>query len=305
MIYQEAKFANFKASDGLPLPGLLFEVAKSKKVLINLHGNGGASVFYRPEKYQELANSAAAAGWSFFAFNNRGAGITNKIKTLKNGKYSRYWCGTSHELIKDSVKDIDGAIKFLKTLGYKQFALSGFSTGANKICVYHYKKPKNPISKNLIICGADDSGLYFTEWGRAKFFKILQLCKKKISQGKGKEFMDPQTIGNRCYSYQGMYDILNPDGLYNTFPFWDKTKSLGLIKKKPFKEIRSIKSPSLVIYGDKDEYSFGQVKKNVEILKTELRDKNNFNFKIIRNADHGFTRKEKELGKLISNFLKK
>ena len=159
MIYKQAKFANFKATDKLPLPGLLFETAKLKKVLINLHGNGGASVFYRPEKYQELAEAAANAGWNFFAFNNRGAGITNKIKTLKNGRYSRYWCGTSHELIKDCVKDIDGAISFLKSLSYKQFALSGFSTGANKICVYHYKKPSNPVSKNLIICGADDSGL--------------------------------------------------------------------------------------------------------------------------------------------------
>lgn len=304
MLYKNAKFANFLTTDGIPLPGLLFENSKSKKILINLHGNGGASVFYRPDKYQELANDAHKAGWNFFAFNNRGAGITNKIKYFKNGKYYRYQCGTSHELITDCVKDIDGAINFLKKLGYKEFALSGFSTGANKICIYHYKKSKNPVSKNLIICGADDSGLFYTEFGKKKFFEILSLCKAKIKNGKGKEYMDPEKIGGRYYSYQGMFDILNPEGLYNTFPFWDKTKKLGLAKKKIFKEIKSIKSPSLIIYGDKDEFSFSQVEKNVTILKQELKDKSNFNFEIIKNADHGFTGKEKQLGQLITNFLR-
>ena len=305
MIYKDTRFVNFNTIDNLPLPGLLFAKTKSEKILINLHGNGGASVFYRPDKYQELAKDAHKAGWDFFAFNNRGSGITNKIKVLKRGKYFRYMCGTSHELIGDSVKDIDGAIKFLKTLGYKKFALSGFSTGANKICVYHYKKPKNLISKNLIICGADDSGLFYDEFGKEKFFKILKLCKTKIQKGLGAKLMNPDIINGRCYSYQGMFDILNPEGLYNTFPFLDKTKNLKLAKKKLFKEIKSIKSESLLIYGDKDEYAFNQVAKNVGILKHELESKSNFDYKIIKGADHGFTGKEKQLGNLITNFLKK
>lgn len=304
MIYN-AKFVNFKATDNLPLPGLLFEKNKSKKILINLHGNGGAAIFYRPDKYRGLAEDTFQAGWNFFAFNNRGAGITNKIKYYKNGKYHRFLCGTSHELIGDCVKDIDGAINFLKTLGYKEFALSGFSTGANKVCVYHYKKPKNPINKNLIICGCDDMGIYFTEWGNKKFFQILKLCKAKIKQGKGRDYMDPEIINGRCYSYQGMFDILNPDGLYNTFPFWDKLNNLNLAKKKLFKEINSIKSQSLLIYGSKDEFCFGQIPKIVNILKQELRGKMNFDYKIINGADHGFTGKEKQLGNLITNFLKK
>ena len=172
MFFEQAKFVNFLATDKLPLPGLLFKKNGSKKILISLHGNGGSSVFYRPDKSQELANDAHKAGWDFFAFNNRGSGVTNKIKYYKNGKYTRVWCGTSHELIADCVKDIDGAINFLKTLGYKEFALIGFSTGANKICVYHYKKPRNPVTKNLIICGADDSGLNYNEFGAKKSRQI-------------------------------------------------------------------------------------------------------------------------------------
>lgn len=304
MIYKDAKFVNFLATDKLPLPGLLFRKNGAKKILINLHGNGGASVFYRPDKYQELADDAHRAGWDFFAFNNRGAGITNKIKMVKNGKLCRVQCGTSHELIADCTKDIDGAIHFLKTLGYKEFALIGFSTGANKICVYHYKKPRNQITKNLIICGADDSGLYYKEFGAKKFRQILKLCKRQINLRRGAEFMDPKIIGGRCYSYQGMYDILNPEGLYNTFPFWDKSHNLNLAKKKLFKEIKAVKSASLIVYGDKDEYSFNQVEKNILVLKDVLAGNNNFCFEIIKNADHGFTDKERELGKLITNFLK-
>jgi pimeloyl-ACP methyl ester carboxylesterase len=117
-------------------------------------------------------------------------------------------------------------------------------------------------------------------------------------------FFAPKIIGGRCYSYQGMFDILNPEGLYNTFPFWDKSRNLNLAKKKLFKEIKAVKSASLIVYGDKDEFSFNQVEKNVSILKQELKNMANFGFKIIKNADHGFTGKERELGKLITDFLK-
>ncbi len=299
-----AKFVHFKATDGIPLPGLLFEKQNAKNILINLHGNGITTVFQNPKKYNGLAKYVNAAGWSFLAFNNRGCGITNRIKYEKNGKIIRYWCGTSHERIEDCVKDIDGAISFLKTLGYKKFALSGFSTGANKICVYHYKKPGNQILKNLIICGADDKGLYYNEFGRTKFFKILGLCKRKIKRGEGINFMDPQIINGRCYSYQGMFDILNPEGLYNTFPFLEKLNKLNITKKKLFREIKSINSKSILIYGDKDEFCFGQVPKIIEIFKHELKKKQNFDFRIINNGDHGFTGKEKELGHIITNFLK-
>ena len=93
----------------------------------------------------------------------------------------------AHEKIKDCVLDIDGAVKFLQKLGYKEFYLAGSSTGANKICVYNHYKPKNIFKKYILICGGDDTGIYYSALGNKKFFKILNESKAKIKKGLGKE----------------------------------------------------------------------------------------------------------------------
>lgn len=61
---QTPKFVDFETSDGLTLPGLLYEAEGSKKVVIYLHGNGSSSVFYGEKEYRDLPE---AVKYPFFS----------------------------------------------------------------------------------------------------------------------------------------------------------------------------------------------------------------------------------------------
>ena len=175
------KFVDFQTSDGLTLPGLLYETKESKKAVIYLHGNGSSSVFYDEKENRDLPKSLAKKGIAFFKFSNRGAGIIQKLNIRKKGsEVERKPFGMVFERIRECVLDIDGAVKFLQKLGYKEFYLAGASTGANKICVYDHYKSKDIFKKYILICGGDDTGIYYSALGDKKFFKLLNEAKTKI-----------------------------------------------------------------------------------------------------------------------------
>ena len=107
-------------------------------------------------------------------------------------------------------------------------------------------------------------------------------------------------VSTYIFSWQGFYDIANPDGDYNTFPFSEAFGSVKLSKKPLFRYFKSIKKPSLVIYGEKDEYAWGNIDKVMETLK-EYQPL--FEYKVIKDADHGFAGKQEELSSIIADWL--
>jgi pimeloyl-ACP methyl ester carboxylesterase len=297
---QTPKFVDFKTSDGLNLPGLLYEAKGSKKVVIYLHGNGSSSVFYGEKEYRDLPEALNKKNISILKFNNRGANIIKKFTVRKNGTEERVPYGMAYEKIKECVFDIDGAVKFLQKLGYKEFYLAGASTGANKICVYDHFKPKNVFKKYILICGGDDTGIYYSLLGDKKFFKILAKAREKIDKGKGLEIAPEILPIGEVFSYQGFYDIANPDGDYNCFPF-SEAFGLAKISTKPlFRYFGKIKKSSIVIYGEKDEYAWSDINKVVTTLK---KYQPNFKYEVIESADHRFTGKQKELAKMITDWI--
>ena len=296
----EPKIVQIKTEDGLILPGLFYEAPNFKKAAIFIHGNGSSSVFYSDDLKEEQAKTLNQKGISYLLFNNRGAHLIKRLHVLgKNGKVERKRYGMAYEKIKDCIKDIDGAINFLESKGYKEFYLIGESTGANKICVYHYYKPKNKVAKYVLLGGGDDTGIYYNELGKNRFFKLLKESKEKIKKRKGEELIC-ELSPDEIFSYIGFNDIANPDGDYNCFPFLEVLKKLKLSKEKLFRHFKSIDKPTLVIYGEKDEYAWGDVPKVVNILKNL---KPEFKYEIIKDADHGCSEHQKELVKVITDWL--
>jgi pimeloyl-ACP methyl ester carboxylesterase len=295
------KVIQIKIEDGPVLPGLLYEAPKSKKIAIRLHGNGSSSVFYYDDQRDEQVESLNDKGISFLLFNNRGAHYIKKLDVVKRGKIERKRFGMAYEKIKDCVKDIDGAISYLTKLGYREFYLIGESTGANKICVYDYYKPKNRVSKYILLGGGDDTGIYYDMLGRKKFYKLLKESREKIKQGRGEEIIK-EILPDLIFSYIGFYDIANPDGDYNVFPFLEVIKNIKLSTKASFRYFRTIKKPTLVIYGEKDEYAWGDAFRVVDILKSQ---NPKLDYRVIKGADHGFSEHQKELSKMISVWLVK
>lgn len=293
------KHVEFDTEDGLNLPGLLYEAKGSKKVAIHLHGNGSSSVFYDVKENNDLPNELNKKGISLLKFNNRGAHIIKKLNVKVGDEVERKKFGCAYEIIKECVFDVDGAVKFLQGLGYKEFYLIGASTGANKICVYNYYKPKNVFSKYILLCGGDDTGIYYSVLGKQKFYKLLKTSKEMIKNGKGDELVK-ELLPDEMFSYKGFYDIANPDGDYNCFPFSEAFGKAKLSTRPLFRYFKTIKIPSLVVYGENDEYAWGNVPKIVDILKSH---QSIFNYKIIKDTDHGFTGKKQELSKIISDWM--
>lgn len=293
----EPKFIEFKTDDGLLLPGLLYPVKNSKKVIISLHGNGSSSVFYNEHEQRVMAEVFAKHGISLFAFNNRGAHI---MKSLRINEEERGHFGMSYEFIKDCVSDIDGAVFAMKQQGYQEFILLGSSTGANKICVYNqHKKVGNQFFRYVLLAGGDDTGIYYDMLGKQKFFRLLKEAKKKIQEGNGGAFIT-ELLPDEFFSYQAFYDMCNPDGDYNCFPFYEVINKVKLSTKPLFRYFKSIKKPSLVVYGEQDEYAWGDVPRVVSLLKEQ---QPMFTYEIIKNADHGFHGYEKTLAETISQWL--
>lgn len=300
-----ATLIEINTEDGLTLPGLLFEAPNSTRVAIFLHGNGSQSVFYDQPKLALLAEQLNNQGISLLAFNNRGANIIKKLdKTNDDGSVVRIEYGTAYELIKECVLDVDACVKALNGHGYKTFYLIGHSTGANKICVYKHYKPRNAIRKYVLAAGGDDSGIYYEEFGYKRFNKILIETKKAIDEDRGREQASPLITDVMGFmSNQAVFDTLNPDGDYNTFPFNDALNDLDLSKHALFRYFKEITKPTLVIYGSQDEYCYGDAGKIVDLLKSNQNNKARNSYELVDGADHGFSQQYRQFTEKIADYL--
>jgi pimeloyl-ACP methyl ester carboxylesterase len=285
------RLVRFDAVDGVELAGLLYEPRRtSKSAILWLHGGGGASVF-ESRRTNLLASVFIAQGIAFFPFNNRGSGIVRRAGDTLGG--------SAFERIRDCVADIDGAIRELWRRGYRDITLAGHSTGANKIAVYDHYKPRNRAKRYVMLAGGDDTGILYAQLGARKFNALLTKAKSIIKSRRGDEIA-PGIPGQTMLSWRALYDVANPDGDYNVFPFFEAMTGTKL-SRRPFRFVRAIRKPSLYIYGDQDQYCFDDVPRCVSILAQHVSDR--AEIVIVRNADHGFSCREEELGGLIANWI--
>lgn len=295
---------SFETTDRIALPGLLYTPRRrSRKVAIWLHGNGGSSVFYSAKRMNVLGEELTKKGVAFFTFNNRGA-ETEKTLKRKRGSESEYvMLGFSHEAIRDCVFDIDGAIRALRERGFNEFYLMGHSTGANKICLYDHRKRKNPVSGYVLLGPGDDVGIYYDGLGEKRFFAALERARAMVAEGKGDKIA-PGSIGPLRISWAALLDTIDPDGDYNVFPFLEVLTGLELSKEKRlFSEFRNLKRRTLVLFGEQDEFCFGDVPRCLTILETFAPRKVAFDTGMIGGTGHSFRGKEKELGQRVARWL--
>ncbi|MBV8546700.1 MAG: alpha/beta hydrolase [Acidobacteria bacterium] len=287
------RLVRFEAADGVALAGLLFEPRrKSKRAIIWLHGGGGASVF-ESRRTNLLASVFIAHGIAFFPFNNRGSGIVRRAGDDLGG--------SAFERIRDCVADIDGAIRELWRRGYRGITLAGHSTGANKIAVYDHYKPRNRAKRYVLLAGGDDTGILYAQLGARKFNALLTKAKSMIKSRRGEEIVPP-IPGQTMLSWRALYDVANPDGDYNVFPFFEAMTGTKL-SRRPFRSIRGIRKPSLYIYGDRDEYCFDDVPRCVSILAQNVGDR--AEIVVMHDADHGFSGREEEIGAIVASWVER
>ncbi|GAC1432364.1 MAG: hypothetical protein NVSMB68_04840 [Thermoanaerobaculia bacterium] len=292
------QFVEFDATDGIGLYGLLYEPRRAtKRVVIFLHGTGGASIF-DSRRTNRLAAEFVSSGIAYFPFNNRGAHMLKRLR--RTGKKKRSINGgMAHERIRECVYDIDGAIRMLRSRGYRHFTLLGHSTGANKIAVYDHYRPRNPVREYVFFAGGDDVGLMYETLG-ARRFRAALLRARKL---RNSEDLVSSSLSDVPMSWRAFYDVSNPDGDYNVFPYLEVMRNLRLSKRRPFRHLRGVRKPSLIIYGERDEYFVEKASRYIDVLRDAIGGKPNFEFVVVKDADHGFGGREEELGDLIVSWL--
>jgi pimeloyl-ACP methyl ester carboxylesterase len=298
----DCKLIRFEATDGVDLGGLLYEPRRrTDRAAVFLHGTGGASIF-DSKRTNPLAEVFLRNRIAYFPFNNRGAHLVRWLRAKRGEARKLIGGGMAYELIRDCAHDIDGAVRMLRRRGYRDLTLIGHSTGANKIALYDRDRARNPVKRYVLLAGGDDVGLMYEQLGRRRFFSALRKAKEMTRARRGTEFV-PASISRLPMSWRSLYDMINPDGDYNVFPFLEVMRGLKLSRRPLFRHVKAIRKPTLVLYGDRDEYCFGDVSRCVEIMADAVGSRTNFEFAIMSDADHGFSGREEELGTMLSEWL--
>ncbi|MGH9456244.1 MAG: alpha/beta hydrolase [Thermoanaerobaculia bacterium] len=298
------RLLTFRSTDGLALPGLLYEPSRTRRrdAAIFLHGNGDASVFYSARRTNAFGEALSRRGIALLAFNNRGAHLLKRLGRKTARRRESVMLGMTYEKIRDCVHDIDGAVAALRAAGYRRFHLIGHSTGANKICVYNALRPRNRVARTVLLAPGDDVGIYYDQLGPRRFRRALETARDRTREGRGRE-LAPSWTSPFPISWQSLYDTINPDGDYNVFPFLEAMRDLRLSRKPLFRHYRRLKKPALVVYGENDEFCFGEVTRCVELLETYSAVPRKSSFVVLPGTDHGFHGYEEEVGRRMAEFL--
>lgn len=205
--------------------------------------------------------------------------------------------GSGFERIRDCVFDIDGAVRELRRRGYRELYLLGHSTGANKIAVYDALHPRNRIQKYVLLGGADDTGLLVDQLGLARFRAAL----RRAQSLKSSQEIVPRALSPLPMSWRAWYDVANPNGDYNVFPFREAITGPRLSRRPLFRHLRGIRKPALYVYGENDEYVLPDVPTCTAALAPHLPPRSEL--VVIRDADHGFAGQEEEVGRVVGEWL--
>lgn len=282
----EGKIVEVCTPDKLPLYGLYIKAKKSQTILINIHGT--ASNFYENYFIFPLGVSLKKEGISLLSTNNRGASVMQVYPHM----------GAAIERFEDCILDIDAWIKYALSLGYKEIILQGHSLGAEKVIYYLNKGKYVKKIKGVILLAPADSYGYTTKvcLSKKELHLLLEEAKNSVKVGDAELFLKKKWLchGNTL-----------PKGAKSFINFFkggsELSKALPLRNGGGLEMYKKIKVPILTIIGNQEEYTVIPIKEALIILKKE----NSLSKVVqIKDCNHDFEGKEKEVSREIINFLK-
>lgn len=279
-------------SDGLELSGFFMD---QKSDLAVLHFHGTAGDFYTHKFVEVEGEKLADEKVSFLTANNRGHDVYADIRKHKNGKVGWTQIGGGFEKFEDCILDIDAWINFLVKRGVKKIILQGHSL-SQKNLYYQYIKKNPKVIGQIHLSPQNDDGLMFYSLGEKKYQEINKKIKQMIKDGKGNKVL-PKEFSPVSYvtSAQMYCGYLTDYGTGTLTPYHSPNS-------KNWKIISQAKQPMLVTFGSEDVYMKPSVKEAVEIIKEKNK---NIDVTIIEGASHSYLGYEKELVKIILNWIKK
>lgn len=271
--------------DNMRLPMVHFSTNEKDKCVVFVHGMCQTII----DNYFAIVcgNTLSEKNIGFLYAHNRGYSIENDI-LMKDGTYTR--CGCMYEIFEDCVLDIDLAIEKAKELGYKSIILMGHSYGCNKLIYYYYKK--RPDILGVILSSAPDMvGLQLL---RQKDYKeLIKEAKENIDNGDSTKLLSNLVEDYMYMSSQTYYNWFNKNSNLDNLPVIGNSNN--------WYQFESIDVPILTFSGslETDNYL------HLDLLKDKAKNCNNFECKIIENANHFYHNKEDEISLLILNWINK
>lgn len=273
--------------DEIEQPGILYTPNEDTvKIAIHVHGLNGN--FYENRFLDILAKSYTDKNYAFLTFNNRGRDFITEL--LKGNDFTII--GGSLERFKDCILDIDGVVNWVKEKGYKEIILEGHSYGCNKVLYYYNHKKDNSIKKIVLLapCDIPSEGKKFLS--EEEYNKAKEESTRLVQENKENELIDFSVMANGKIAAGTYFNDFLPNGENDFIRYVD-----GINGKSEV--LNSIDIPTLVIFGDVDECVLTQP---IDVVKEYLKNNlSNCNIQIIDGADHSYTGKYEELGKIIKN----
>lgn len=297
------ELSNVVTKDGVNLQGLLFtprlRSGQAHVVGVWIHGLG--SNFYGGyTRLMTLATHFAKNGIALAAINTRGHDIvTRAIKQDRRKKkgYRSIQGGSAYEKFSESVFDIDGIVEFLKPR-FKNIVLIGHSTGSNKAVYYVSKKTlQKKIAGVVLIAPVSDVPMVQERLGE-DFQEALNAARKMVKSGKSSELIK-QILPHSIYSAQRLVSLGSKGSVEQMFPTKEFQGPLRLFSK--------IKIPTLVLFGDEDDYlKVDNISADALLSAFAKNTKSRaFSSIAIKAADHSFTGKEEELASILVSWITK
>lgn len=283
----EVHLTHTKTYDGVRLDGIVvLPRKKSNTALVWIHGFG-SNFSHGQTLAKDLSARCSQSGIAYFKFNTRGHDIVNRETRKGKGLH-----GAGLERFEDCVLDVRAIILYARTLGYKKIILAGHSTGANKVLYYLYKT-EDPAIRGLILLGpVNDVAAGRKKFGRAGLARGIALA-EKIAR-KDPEAIMPLSYG--VYSARRFLSIFWTGTEEDVFPY--------LNQHAEWKELKSVRVPLAVIFGSRDEYLDRPAHKIIDVFRAHAPLSKSFSGAIIKGANHGFRRKEKEVTHEIIRWIK-
>lgn len=285
----KGEIVSFYAADGIRLHGFLSRpIRKSDKAVIHIHGLEGS--FYHNNFVKLLSSALTHNGVNFFTIELRGS--YNVFEPGRRGGGGRdILMGGDLERFEDCVYDIEGAIRYLRSIGIRKIFLEGHSTGCQKITYYQHTKKDKRIAGLILIAPMDDYNINNTFMGK-NFTKAEGVALRNYKRRKDMQM--PKEYTNGIISVARFLSLTNLDFV---------EARLFNYESKKLVEFSKIRIPIFAIFGGEDQYAVKPVQVYSRILKRDTRSKA-YKDIIIKGGDHAFRGKEQLLAREIVRWVR-
>ena len=244
---------------------------RNRRLLLFVHGM--ASNFYRSPLKKAFFLAAAKSSFDVLSFNNRGSDEH-----------------TADERFRDCVADIEAAIRFGRSLGYRSFVLAGHSTGCQKIACHQALRARRDVAALVLLGLGDDYAIVKRDLGR-RLAAWVARARLLVRAGRGDTRLPACCLG---FSARRFLSIADRRQL--------EAKLFDL--DGPMTHYGRVRIPILAVLAGADEYATQPVTTMARILCDKSRAPV-FESIIIPGVDHGFRGRQLQVARTVLDWLER